>query len=98
MFYFEEFHGKKVLKSDLLAGLNHFFTTRECPVRGAEEVFRTQLGLRRLVTPVQTHSDNVMRVTNEDVYSETDGLIFNEQSLGVFLCFADCFLVHFVPP
>lgn len=90
MFYIEEFCGKKVLKSDVLEGLNHFFTTRDCPVRGAEDLFKESLSVSRFISPIQTHSDNVSVVDSREEYPDTDGLIFNEKSLGVFLCFADC--------
>ena len=90
MFYFEEFREKQVLKSSLLEGLNHFFTTRECPVRGAEVDFRLAMNVNRLISPIQTHSDNVHIVDSRNVYENTDGLIFNMESTGVFLCFADC--------
>ena len=32
MFVFDEINGKKVLKSTMLEGVEHFFTTRELPL------------------------------------------------------------------
>lgn len=91
MFYFDEFDGKKVLKTNILEGLNHFFTTRECPIKGSEETYKQGLKLNRLVSPTQTHSCTVQKldpILYE--YPNTDGLVFNEESCGVFLNFADC--------
>ena len=36
MFYFDELNGKKILKSDELSGLIHFFTTRETVIKTKE--------------------------------------------------------------
>ena len=36
MFYLEEINGKKILKSSILDGLNHFFTTRESIIKTKE--------------------------------------------------------------
>ena len=36
MFYFDEINGKKILKSDFLQNLEHFFTTRETVIKSAE--------------------------------------------------------------
>ena len=52
MFYFEDFHGTKILKSDLLEEITAFFSTRELPDL-------TELGADRILFPNQTHSDNV---------------------------------------
>ena len=40
MFYFEEIKGKKVLKSSILTGLNHFFTTRESVIKSKEPEYQ----------------------------------------------------------
>ena len=52
MFYFENFLGKKVLKSDYITEINAFFTTRE----GFDF---TNLNSVRVLTPEQTHTNNV---------------------------------------
>ena len=39
MFYFEEINGKKILKSSVLNGLQHFFTTRESVIKTKEPDF-----------------------------------------------------------
>ena len=39
MFYFEKINGKSVMKSDLLKGLTHFFTTRESIIKTKEPEF-----------------------------------------------------------
>ena len=39
MFYFEKINGKRILKSTVLDGLNHFFTTRETVIKTKEPEF-----------------------------------------------------------
>ena len=39
LFYFEKINGKKILKSSVLDGLNHFFTTRESVIKTKEPDF-----------------------------------------------------------
>lgn len=82
MFYFEEIFGKRVLKSDLLQDVNAFFTTRE----GFDF---SNLG-GRVVTPVQTHSDNVVILDSKNDYPDTDGLITKFKDTVIYLKFADC--------
>ena len=87
MFYFDEFNGEKVLKSDYLEGINAFFTTRGfdiCVLSDAKK------GYKRVITPVQTHSDHVEIVDEREDYPETDGLILAEQDALIYLRFADC--------
>ena len=81
MFYFEEINHYKVLKSDLLKGLNHCFTTRG--------VGKDILG-DNVISPTQTHSDNVELVDERLEYPETDGLIITQKNIPIALRFADC--------
>lgn len=90
MFYFDNIEGKKVLKSNILPELQHFFTTRECPVKGNEKFFKTALKVKRIVSPVQTHSANIEIVDGRNDYPDTDGLILTEHNTAVYLSFADC--------
>lgn len=90
MFYFEEINGKKVLKSDLLTGIDHCFTTRGVK---PEEVFSWTF-----ITPTQTHSDNIQIADSKKEYPNTDGLILTEPNLAVYLRFADCTPVIFYDP
>ncbi len=102
MFYFEEISGKKVMKSTLLEGLNHIFTTRESFIKTKETEFlsiaeknksdiQKFLGAEKMIYPEQTHSANIRIVRpNEDFYPDTDGLILSEKGIAVFLNFADC--------
>ena len=83
MFYFEDFHGTKILKSDLLKGITAFFSTRELPDL-------TKLGTGRILSPNQTHSDNVEFVDERNEYPNTDGLILQNTNDAVYLRFADC--------
>lgn len=83
MFYFEDFHGTKILKSDLLEEITAFFSTRELP-------YLTELGADRILFPKQTHSDNVEFVDERNEYPNTDGLILQNTNDAVYLRFADC--------
>ena len=83
MFYFEDFHGTKILKSDLLKEITAFFSTRELPDL-------TKLGADRIHFPNQTHSDNVEFVDKRNEYPNTDGLILTNSNDAVYLRFADC--------
>lgn len=83
MFYFEDFHGRKILKSDFLEEITVFFSTRELPDL-------TKLGTGRILSPNQTHSDNVEFVDERNEYPNTDGLILTNSNDAVYLRFADC--------
>ena len=82
MFYFEEINGNKVLKSDLLSEIQHCFTTR-----GVKPENITKYPL---ISPVQTHSDNIQIVNSRTEYPNTDGLILTKPKVTVCLRFADC--------
>ena len=101
MFYFENICNKKVMKSSVLQGLNHFFTTRESVIKTKEPDFENQvLGNRKLfenylgaklIYPSQTHTSNVgIAAVGKENYPETDGLILANKEQAVFLNFADC--------
>lgn len=103
MFYFDTFLGKKVLKSSLLEGVEHFFTTREFPLTPADredlkdeaELNRQklvkELNIKSLKTAKQTHSDHISIVTEEqDFYDDTDALVSNLENSVMILNFADC--------
>lgn len=83
MFYFDNVYGKKILRSDFLSDINAFFTTKE----GFD--FK-KLNSRRVLSPTQTHSDNVAFVNSATEYPNTDGLILTNSEDTIFLRFADC--------
>lgn len=83
MFYFEDFYETKILKSDFLEEITTFFSTRELPDL-------TKLGTGRILSPNQTHSDNVEFVDERNEYPNTDGLILQNTNDAVYLRFADC--------
>jgi hypothetical protein len=102
MFYFEEINGKKILKSDLIKNAQAFFTTRKLCIKSLDEkmvqiVEENKkdicefLKINSLISPTQTHSDNV-DIAKVDLieYPQTDGLILTDKSFGIFLNFADC--------
>ena len=81
MFYFENFDGKKILKSDMLTEVTAYFTTRE------EVNFPKS---KRIIHPTQTHSDNIEIVDERTDYPDTDGLILTNPNDTIYLRFADC--------
>lgn len=87
MFYFEN----NVLKSDFLANIEHFFTTKILDVSD----LGANLGG---ILPQQTHSDNVEFVDDKEDYPNTDGLIITESGQRIRLKFADCTPLIFYNP
>ena len=83
MFYFENYNGKKILRSDYIQDANAFFTTRE----GFDF---NLLNSERIITPAQTHTNNVELVDERNDYPETDGLITDKVNTAICLRFADC--------
>lgn len=105
MFYFEDFFGKKVLKSSILEGLNHFFTTRDFILTAGEcseleEITnqnrnylckKLEIERKNLITVKQTHSDNINVVEPEiNFYDNCDSLITDNENSALILNFADC--------
>lgn len=109
MFYFEKIHGKTIMKSDLLEGVKHFFTTKESVIKTKEEDFKIladenkalfadylNINLKNFINPSQTHSVNIeIAQVGKSVYPDCDGLILTNNEQGIFLNFADCTPVIF---
>lgn len=104
MFYFSYINNKKILKSDLLDSVEHFFTTRETCIKSKEPeyekiVFENKKDIceylnispQNLITPSQTHTANIaIAHSGQNNYPDTDGLITTESDIAIFLNFADC--------
>ncbi len=103
MFYFDDFYGKKVLKSSLLPDIDCFFTTRDFVLTSASrtdlEIESNQnrkfliekFGLKDIYTAKQTHSSNVQIIKSEKYfYDDTDALISDVNNSLLLLNFADC--------
>ena len=104
MFYLEKLNGKTVMKTDILEGLTHFFTTRECPIKSKEPemqdiikenriMFCKELGITEdnFVYPEERHTDTIAVVKEgQTYYPEADALILTNHTQAVFLNFADC--------
>lgn len=104
MFYLEKLHNKTVMKTDILDGLTHFFTTRECPIKSKEpemqeivaenrKMFCEELGITEdnLIYPEQRHTDTVdVAELGKTYYPQADALILTNHEQAVFLNFADC--------
>ncbi len=83
MFYFDKVNGKKVLKSTVLSGVNHFFTTKGYNVK--------DMGLDNLVHPTQTHTSHIeIAQIGKTDYPDTDGMILTNKEQTLYLNFADC--------
>ena len=83
MFYFDNINNYKILRSSLLTEINAFFTTRE----GFNfEGFKK----KRIITPMQTHSNHVEFTDVREQYSDTDALIIKNGRDLIYLRFADC--------
>lgn len=81
MFYFEDYNGTKIMKSDMLTEVTAYFTTRGEVSLPAS---------KRIIHPTQTHSDHVEIVNGRIDYPDTDGLILTNTEDTVYLKFADC--------
>lgn len=105
MFYFDNFFGKKVLKSTLLDGCEHFFTTRDFILHsGSLDEIKEQalqnvdflidkLNIQKenLYRCKQQHTANVCCAENENnVFDNTDGIVLTKPTSACFLNFADC--------
>ena len=105
MFFFDDFYGKKVLKSTLLEGCEHFFTTRNFVLaEGSREDLRQEasenvdvliekldISAEKLYCCHQMHTNNVAVANGEDNFFEnTDGIVLTEKNTATFLNFADC--------
>ena len=103
MFYFDDFYGKKILKSTFLKDFDCFFTTREFVLTHSnrtdlEEIavknrvfLKKNLNCDEITTARQTHSDNIKIINENDYfYDETDALISNKENSLLLMNFADC--------
>ncbi len=95
MFYFDEVCGKKVLKSDLLAGLEHFFATRELCLFFKEEDMSANRRLveeylgEKMATNQPVHGVDIAKVEKgKNFYWETDGLLIEKGA--AYMNFGDC--------
>ncbi len=105
MFFFQDFYGKQVLKSSILQGLEHLFTTRDFILTSGElselndeaalnRKFlceKLNLPIKKLITVKQTHSCNIEIYDGETShYDNCDSVISNVEDTGMILNFADC--------
>lgn len=103
MFYFDNFYGKKILKSSLLKDYDCFFTTRDFVLTPSAREDLTEISENNrnfllkhtnasyIYTAKQTHSDNISNISlGKTFYDNTDALISNIPSTLMLLNFADC--------
>lgn len=113
MFYFYDFYGKKVLKSTLLDGCEHFFTTRDFPLfQGTREdlksvaeknvdflIEKLNISENSLYRCKQMHTANVeFAVDDNNFFDNTDGIILTKSGTATFLNFADCIPIILYDP
>lgn len=113
MFYFDDFYGKKVLKSTLLEGCEHFFTTRNFPLfQGTREDLRfvaennvdflidkLNIDKNSLYRCKQMHTANIEVADGcENYFENTDGIILTNPDTATFLNFADCIPIILFDP
>ncbi len=103
MFYFDDFYGKRILKSTLLSDYDCFFTTRdfvlthsaltdfEETAKNNRKFLKEKLNCNEITTAVQTHSSNIAVVDDDKfLYENTDALITNLPNTLLLMNFADC--------
>jgi len=102
MFYFDNFYGKKILKSTLLSDCDCFFTTREFVLTPSNRIDLEQEAKQnrqfleeklqcKITTAKQTHSCNIKIIDGEDfLYDDTDALISAIPDSLMLLNYADC--------
>lgn len=90
------------MKSSLLDGLKHCFTTRDSIIKTKEpdfqklskenyQMFLEYFNVERMIYPEQTHSSNVeIFDPAKKSYPDTDGLILVDKKQAIYLNFADC--------
>lgn len=96
MFYFDYIEGKRVLKSDLLSDIEHFFTTRDiCIFSKTEDMSNNKFIVEKYINhklamchPV--HGCDIEKVVDEKYfYQDVDGLIIENKG-ACALNFGDC--------
>ena len=103
MFYFDDFFGKKILKSDLLSEYDCFFTTRDFVLTPAQRkdlieeanknrfFLSEKLNNKDIKTANQVHGTNIEIITQDNsFYENTDAMISNIPGSVFIMNFADC--------
>lgn len=97
MFYFDYISGKRVLKSDLLKNIEHFFTTRDICIFSKNEdmSFNRKIVENYLKCNMATcqpvHGVNIEKVVKgKNFYLKTDGLLLDKKETSAFMNFGDC--------
>lgn len=113
MFYFADFFGKKVLKSTILQGCEHFFTTKDFVLfegtrkdlqQKAEEnvdflTEKLKIDKKSLFRCKQMHTANVENADgNKNFFDNTDGIVLINPNTATFLNFADCIPIIMYDP
>lgn len=104
MFYYDKIDNKKVLKSNILEGVEAFFTTREICIKSKDDSMQNiveenkniicdylKIDRKNLISPSQTHTANIeLAIETRHDYPDCDALIVRDKNIGIFLNFADC--------
>lgn len=96
MFYFDYIEGKRVIKSDLLSDLDHFFTTRDlCIYSKTEDMSKNRKIVenyfnQKLAMCHPIHGVNIEKIEEgKYFYNNTDGLLVENKG-ACSLNFGDC--------
>ena len=96
MFYFDYIEGKRVIKSDLLSDLDHFFTTRDlCIYSKTEDMSKNRKIVenyfnQKLAMFHPIHGVNIEKIEEgKYFYNNTDGLLVENKG-ACSLNFGDC--------
>ena len=104
MFKFETINNKKILKSNLLTNVQHFFTTTEsvitcrdlqalkplCDNNLKAIADYLNIPVENIISPQQTHSSNIKIAAVGEQYPDTDALVVKDNNIAIALNFADC--------
>ena len=103
MFYIDKIKSKKILKSTLIQGAEVFFTTKESFIKTKDNNYKditkenksdicSYLKIKEeyLISPKQTHSDNIAFANTLGEYPDTDALILENPNFAIYLNYADC--------
>lgn len=103
MFYIDKIKSKKILKSTLIQGAEVFFTTKESFIKTKDHNYKDitkenksdicnylKIKEEYLISPKQTHSDNIAFANTLGEYPDTDALIIENPNFGIYLNYADC--------
>lgn len=97
MFYIDNILGRRIVKSDLLNEVEHFFTTRDICIFSKDEdmscnkdIVEKFIGCK-MSTCQPVHGVNIEKIIkNKYFYLKTDGLLLDNKNSSAYMNFGDC--------